>query len=382
VPALFQIFLEYGMPKTILDNFNTVMLSGDKITLPLAKLAQKSMQNANIFTLGGATEAAIWSIHYLLNDLNKDFKHVPYGIPLSNQSIHILDENLQPCPDYAVGKLYIGGVGLAKGYFNDNEKSQRHFIQNPHTNEYLYDTGDLGAFNPSLGGFIEFHGREDHQVKVGGFRIELGEIENSLNAHKHISKSLVRLINDASGQQSRQMLVAYIVSDETINENQLKAYLSDDLPEYMIPRFFIEMDEIPLSANGKVDDKALPKVDIEQKYHANYVSPKNDLEVSIQSIVSTHLGIQKASVEESLFDLGATSLDVVSIHQQLEKQLSLSLSILDLFDKPTIRAFSEHIASKDEKSNILDQARQKARSNTRRERLQRRKNQVGVESEV
>ncbi len=232
VPALLQMFLEYNPSKTILTALKTVMLSGDKIPLNLVKLAYKNMPDSHIFGLGGATEAAIWSIYYPLQNLDKSFKNIPYGMPLSNQSIHILDKNLNPCFDYAVGKLYIGGVGLAKGYFNDISKTKKHFIQNPHTKEFLYDTGDLGAYNPK--GYVEFYGREDHQIKVSGFRVELGEIENSLNTHSDISKSIVMLLDDNNPDKSKQILVAYVKTNNTIDENKIKEYLRDYIPDYMI----------------------------------------------------------------------------------------------------------------------------------------------------
>ncbi len=378
VPALLQIFLEYMPNKTILEAFKVVMLSGDKIPLNLVDLVYKNMCNARLFSLGGATEAAIWSIYYPLKELNRNFKNIPYGIPLSNQSIHILDENYQPCPDYVVGKLYIGGVGLAKGYFNDSEKTHKHFIQNPHTKEFLYDTGDLGAFNPLDDGYVEFHGREDHQIKLSGFRIELGEIENTINQHPNINKSIVVLLNDNTLDRLKQILVAYIVTNNTVDESKIKQFLSEYLLEYMIPRIYVTLDEIPLNSNGKIDYKRLPKVDILQKYYANYVAPKNKVEKAIQSVISEHLGIEKVSVEESLFDLGATSLDVVTIHNQLEKKLKIDLSILDLFDKPTIRTLSDYILHKDNQANdLLGQARQKAKTNNRRQRLKRRQNILG-----
>ncbi|RXJ94835.1 hypothetical protein CRV00_05750 [Malaciobacter molluscorum] len=379
VPALLQMFLEYNPSKTILTALKTVMLSGDKIPLNLVKLAYKNMPDSHIFGLGGATEAAIWSIYYPLQNLDKSFKNIPYGMPLSNQSIHILDKNLNPCFDYAVGKLYIGGVGLAKGYFNDISKTKKHFIQNPHTKEFLYDTGDLGAYNPK--GYVEFYGREDHQIKVSGFRVELGEIENSLNTHSDISKSIVMLLDDNNSDKSKQILVAYVKTNNTIDENKIKEYLRDYIPDYMIPRFFISIDEIPLSINGKIDYKALPKIDILEKYRTNYMEAKNELENNIQTIVSEHLNILKVSVEESFFDLGATSLDVVTIHNKLEKELKITLSILDFFDKPTIRALSEYLEEKEnETNNILNQARMKVKNNNRRQRVIKRQNKVGEEN--
>ncbi|RXJ81158.1 non-ribosomal peptide synthetase [Arcobacter sp. F2176] len=383
VPALLQIFLEYAPNKTILESFKTVMVSGDKIPLNLVNIVYEKMPNTHLFSLGGATEAAIWSIYYPIKKLTNNFKNIPYGIPLSNQSIHILDENYRPCPDYAVGKLYIGGIGLSKGYFNDKIKTHKHFIQNPHTKEFLYDTGDLGSFNPSNGGYVEFKGREDNQIKLSGFRIELGEIENNLNEHPNINKAIVVLVEDKSLKKSKQVLVAYIVTNKIIDENKIKQYLNDHLPEYMIPRFYITLDEIPLSINGKIDYKHLPKIDILEKYHANYVAPKNKLETTIQNIISEHLSIEKVSVEESLFDLGATSLDVVTIHNQLETKLNINLSILDLFDKPTIRTLCLHIEQKDNQvNNILTQARQKAKTTSRRQRLIQRQNKIGEENEL
>ncbi len=378
VPSLLQMFLEYSPNTNILEAFKIVMLSGDKIPLNLVNLAKQNMNNARFFSLGGATEASIWSIYYPIKEDIINFKNIPYGIPLSNQSIHILDENYQPCPDYTVGKLYIGGKGLSKGYFNDKIKTFNHFVQNPYTKEFLYDTGDLGSFNPK-GSYVEFHGREDCQIKLSGYRIELGEIENSLTQHPNITKAIVVLFDDNTFDRPKQVLVAYIViNNNTIEENTIKEYLSTYLPEYMIPKFYMILDEIPLNSNGKIDYKNLPKVDILQKYMLNYVPAKNQMEENIQTIISEHLGIEKVSVDESFFDLGATSLDVVSIHNKLKLKLKIDLSILDLFDKPTIRILSNYIEQKDKQvDNVLVQARQKAKTNNRSHRLKRRENKLG-----
>ncbi|NEQ63877.1 MAG: AMP-binding protein, partial [Moorea sp. SIO4A1] len=162
-----------------------------------------------LVSLGGATEASIWSIYYLIGEVDSNWRSIPYGKPLGNQTMHVLNQWMEPAPVWVPGQIYIGGLGLARGYWKDEEKTAKHFIRHPLTQEQLYKTGDLGRYLPD--GNIEFLGREDFQVKINGYRIELGEIEATLMRNSLVKKAVVNAIGDSI---DRKKIVAYIVPSE------------------------------------------------------------------------------------------------------------------------------------------------------------------------
>ncbi|HEX8650761.1 MAG TPA: amino acid adenylation domain-containing protein [Pyrinomonadaceae bacterium] len=210
VPALMEMLVEYagGRGERLPDTLRLVMLSGDWIGLKLPDQIRALCTAPQIISLGGATEASIWSILYPIEEVDASWKSIPYGRPMKNQRFYVLNELLEPCPTWVTGRLYIGGDGLAKGYWRDQEKTQASFIIHPRTGERIYRTGDLGRYLPD--GNIEFQGREDFQVKVQGYRIELEEIEAALLQHPSVRAAVVTAINDEQGQKR---LVSYVVAE-------------------------------------------------------------------------------------------------------------------------------------------------------------------------
>ena len=217
VPALMQLMVEYlqESPARVPDGLRTVLLSGDWIPLKLPEQVRAVWSVApEIVSLGGATEASIWSIYHRIANIDPSWKSIPYGKPLSNQSFHVLDPHLRPRPVWTTGELFIGGVGLAQGYWKDRQKTEERFVETPLPTGgergleccRLYRTGDLGRYLPD--GSIEFLGREDFQVKVSGYRIELGEIEHQLSQHPAVQQAVVSTVGEARGQKQ---LVAYVV---------------------------------------------------------------------------------------------------------------------------------------------------------------------------
>ena len=233
-------------------------------------------------SLGGATEASIWSNLYVLgedygrgaNGLPEGWSSVPYGRPLSGQSMFVLDEELQHCEDWVTGAIFIGGVGVAKGYFRDADRSSLQFITHPRTGEKLFRTGDLGRVRPALDGmltsdgqrFIEILGREDSQVKVNGFRIELGEIERVLGAHPEVASAALAVHSNSLCayivRKSKSNFDLTVLPEESISDNELFSSLREacrqSLTDYMIPRHFETLPSLPLSSNGKVMRDRLP----------------------------------------------------------------------------------------------------------------------------
>ncbi|NBD13541.1 non-ribosomal peptide synthetase/type I polyketide synthase [Corallococcus silvisoli] len=210
VPALMEMLIEFveGGGHRLPDSLRLVLMSGDWIPVTLPGRIRSQHAAIDVVSLGGATEASIWSILYRIGEVDRAWRSIPYGHPMVNQRFHVLDDALEPCPEWVAGQLYIGGVGVALGYYGDAERTAARFIVHPRTGERLYATGDLGRFLPD--GVIEFLGREDFQVKIQGHRIELGEIEAALDTHPAVRGAVVKALGKPGGPRR---LVAYVVPD-------------------------------------------------------------------------------------------------------------------------------------------------------------------------
>jgi len=250
VPALMDIYIAYLRDISGASNntLKTVMMSGDWIPLSLPEQIRKHCSNASPISLGGATEASIWSIAYPIQEIKSDWRSVPYGMPMNNQTIYVYDQHLLPCPVWVPGELYIGGVGVAKGYRNDEKRTAASFIVHPKTGEKLYRTGDLGRYLPD--GNIEFLGRVDFQVKVNGYRVELGEIEANMIAFKGVQSAVVAL-NGAAGE-SKQLVGYYVrqINGDSKASEKLKFRLS----QLGIRNFGSTANRIQLPENTRLND--------------------------------------------------------------------------------------------------------------------------------
>ncbi|RNG36053.1 non-ribosomal peptide synthetase [Streptomyces botrytidirepellens] len=259
-PALLEMLVEYAeiepeAATAALGDLRLVMLSGDWIPLPLPDRLRRLAPQARIMSLGGATEASIWSITYPVGDIAPQWRSIPYGRALRAQSFHILDERGGPCPVGEPGELFIGGDGLARGYIGDPEQSAARFAPHPVLGTRLYRTGDLGQWRTD--GTIEFLGRADRQVKIRGHRIELGEIEAVLSRHPGIRQCVV---SSVPGPDDRPRLVAYLApkgSQAAPPTEELTQALRERLPDYMVPSRFVVLEALPVTANGKIDHAAL-----------------------------------------------------------------------------------------------------------------------------
>ncbi|NVJ06367.1 amino acid adenylation domain-containing protein, partial [Myxococcus sp. AM001] len=225
VPALMEMLIEFveGAGQRLPDSLRLVLMSGDWIPVTLPERIRSQRAGIDLVSLGGATEASIWSILYRIGEVDRAWRSIPYGHPMVNQRFHVLDDALEPCPEWVAGQLYIGGVGLALGYYGDAERTAARFIVHPRTGERLYATGDLGRFLPE--GNIEFLGREDFQVKIQGHRIELGEIEAALDTHPAVRGAVVKALGKPGGPRR---LVAYVVPDAAIPTNVLENAPSEE----------------------------------------------------------------------------------------------------------------------------------------------------------
>ena len=329
VPALMELLVDYVESNGLKlpASLRLIMLSGDWIPTHLPARIKKFLPNAEIMSLGGATEASIWSIYYPIGEVSSAWKSIPYGYPLANQTYHVLNARGENCPDWVTGELYIGGVGLSAGYWQNQQQTDERFITRG--NERLYRTGDLGRFWPN--GWIEFQGRNDHQVKIQGYRIEIGEIETALRQHPRIVKCAVKPIGQDKGAKR---LAAYIIlnSDQNVpDQEEFRQFLRQQLPDYMIPRSFTVISLLPLSSNGKIDYSQLPDP-ADQHLHSTVDSPVTSaLGKKIIELISDVLKTDEIDLKANLLDLGADSISMIRLANRMQSNLAIRPSIADLY---------------------------------------------------
>lgn len=355
VPALMQLLVDYAeqTPRAIPDSLRLIMLSGDWIPVSLPARIREQNGGAEIISLGGVTEASIWSIFFPVSEVQKDWASIPYGKPLANQRLYVLDANLNPCPLWVAGELYIGGIGLALGYWNDPDKTSQRFIVHPVSGERLYRTGDLGRWMPD--GNIEFLGREDFQVKIHGHRIELGEIEAALLKNPDVTEAAVIAASDERGL-GKHLLACVVCRPEdggTTSEihgsaeadlrSSLTAFLQGYLPEYMIPKHFVFLQRLPLTANGKLDRQVLNAFKITDAAQGEYTAPENELQKAIARLWAELLGIERVGIHESFFDLGGDSLKVIMLKNRLKQELARDIPLMMIYQHVTIDALARYL---------------------------------------
>ncbi len=339
VPALMQLLIEYATSKQVLlSTLRLVMMSGDWLPLTLPSQIKALIGDIQVISLGGATEASIWSILYPIETVDPTWKSIPYGSPMVNQRFYVLNHNLEPCPVFVPGHLYIGGIGLAKGYWKNPEKTNSSFITHPRTGERLYRTGDLGRYLPDNN--IEFLGREDFQVKIQGFRIECGEIETVLLQHPVVKATVVTAVGE---QKAAKRLVAYVVpnAEPSPTPSELQEFLSKKLPQYMVPSAIVILPELPLTANGKVDRRSLPIPDTSNFSASNSILPRDSLELKLAEIWSDLLDVHPIGVKDNFFELGGYSFVAMRLMAQIQQEFGKTLPLATLLESPTI----EHLAN-------------------------------------
>ena len=350
-PPLMSLMVETAQRQNItLPALRLVLLSGDWIPLALPSAIRKIAPNAKIFSLGGATEASIWSIYYPIDEVKPDWISIPYGYPLANQRWHIRDYANRPTPTWTAGEMYIAGDGLALGYWNDPEKTQKSFIIDELTGERLYRTGDRGRYLPD--GCIEFMGRTDSQVKIQGYRIELGEVEATLVQHPAVKEAVVTA-QDAKKKNTKQ-LVAYVLTHGDTTSQELQDFLKGKLPVYMVPTAWFMLDKFPVTHNGKLDRKALPSIDVNLDQTGdtthNFVAPRNETEEKLAKIWSHVLDKEKIGVFDDFFDnLGGQSFDAVQSLALVKERFGKLLSLGDIWQGKCIANIAQRLSDPSDK---------------------------------
>jgi amino acid adenylation domain-containing protein len=339
--AMTELLRMKGLP----DSVGTINLAGEPLGNDLVKQIYEQSKVKRIFNLYGPTETTTYSSAAEI--VLTATQIPPIGKPIANTQIYLLDAQLQPVPIGVSGELYIGGDGLARGYLHQPELTQERFIPNPFSaipGARLYKTGDLGRYLPD--GNILFLGRSDHQVKIRGFRVEIGEIEAILCQHLGIRQAVVIARGDTPGDKQ---LVAYMVpvKQPTPSIKELREFLKDSLPEYMMPSAFVWLEAIPLTPNGKIDRKALPapegsRPELERRFEA----ARTPIEVALVELWSDMLHVEKIGIHDNFFELGGHSLLAARIMFYILEYFDIKLSLRTLFDCPTIFEMAQRIEEK------------------------------------
>lgn len=351
VPALMDLLLESAQRRgATLDSLRLAMLSGDRVPTDLPERIHRAAPNATVISLGGATEAAIWSILYPLERGRRYEASVPYGYPMANQRWHIRDRFGEDVPTWVPGELLIAGDGLARGYHGDAEKTARSFVRDPDGGERLYRTGDIGRYLPD--GCLEIQGRIDHQVKVQGHRIELGEIEATLLRHPDVRQAVV-VVRESGARPVRQ-LVAYVCPTEPRADlaATLERHLQQELPIYMTPQHWVALERMPTTANGKVDRAALAAMVVDSADGASprarpYVAPRTPWERDLAGMWQEVLRIERVGVDDDFFDLGGQSFDAIRIFALIRNRWGRAFTLGDIWQARTVAAFAARLASAD-----------------------------------
>ncbi len=338
VPSMLQVFLADAQVSRC-SGLQRIVCSGEALSVDAQRQVFAKLPNARLYNLYGPTEAAIDVTHWTCREEARS--SVPIGQPIANLSTWVLNAELTLVPPGVIGELYLGGEGLARGYHQRPALTAERFVASPYAKgERLYRTGDLARQRPD--GVIEYVGRIDHQVKIRGLRIELGEIEAQLLAQNEVHEAAVLAVDTATGLQ----LVGYIVpasdSDSTALRDILKARLKTHLPDYMVPAHWLFLDQLPLSPNGKLERKALPKPDVSQ-LQKTYVAPNSLLQQQIAAIWQDVLKVEPIGLEDHFFELGGHSLLVVSVVSRLQLELGMQLTPQLIFQHPTLGAFAAQL---------------------------------------
>jgi len=336
-PYTWRMMLEAGWEKLL----PLKILCGGE-ALPKDLVGKLTARTSQLWNMYGPTETTIWSTVKLI----ESDENITIGKPIANTQVYIVDENMNSLTDGEIGEIIIGGDGVAAGYLNRPELTAERFIDNPFSGkpgDKMYRTGDLGKYQED--GDIICLGRMDHQVKVRGYRIELEEIEHALVQEEDIKQAVVIAREDTPGDPR---LVGYVILEETAKNADFKTQilawqkaLLAVLPEYMVPDDFVLMDAIPITPNGKIDRKALPKPDYNIIARAeDYVAPRTEIEKNVAEIWQELMGIEKISVYDNFFELGGRSLVAVQIMARIEKLTGKRLPLATLFEHSTIEKLS------------------------------------------
>ncbi|MGA1840821.1 MAG: non-ribosomal peptide synthetase, partial [bacterium] len=351
--ALFNLLAKES--SQVLASIDHLLFGGEAADPQQVRKVADEKGTGRLLHVYGPTENTTFTSWYEVSSVPKEAMTVPIGRPIANTQVYVLDSQMEPVPVGVPGELYIGGDGLARGYLNRPELTAERFVDDPFSEDpgsHLYRTGDMVRWLPE--GILEFLGRQDDQVKLRGFRIEMGEIESVLRNHESVEETVVLLREDDPGDKR---LVAYIIprSNVSLSFEDLRDYLRQGLPDYMLPSYFVQLESLPLTPNGKVDRRALPAPGGQRQLNGTYMQPKTKLERSIANIWQEVLKIDRVGIHDNFFDLGGNSLLMILVRSKLTEITKIDIPVIDLFRYPTVGSLVTYLRQeKQELSDIVN----------------------------
>ncbi len=328
---------ELAIPRKLLL-IRYVIFGGEALSPGKLEKWKLRYPNTKLINMFGITETTVHVTYKEIGDYEITNNISNVGKPIPTLSVYIFDKYQKLLPNGIIGEIYVGGAGVTRGYLGKKELTDSKFIINPYNSEErLYRSGDLGRILSS--GDVEYIGRIDHQVQLRGFRVELGEIESQLISHHKINEAVV-IAKEKGGDK---YLIAYYVSAEDINVLEMRNFLSAKLPDYMIPSYYVRLDKLPLTSNGKLDNKALPEPEI--KVGEDYIVPSNEIEEKLIEIWSEvlNIGKEKISTKSIFFAIGGHSLKAIFVIAKIHKEFNVHISMRDFLSNPTIKDIAQHI---------------------------------------
>ncbi|WP_430058812.1 amino acid adenylation domain-containing protein [Paenibacillus alvei] len=342
--GLFSVMAEHQLEG--LAGVKQLLVGGDIVSKPHVKKVLERYPNLRLINGYGPTENTTFTCCHTISLEDMDRSTIPIGRPISNTQVYVLDRAGMLLPLGAVGELYAAGEGVARGYLNLPELTAERFVDNPFTpGGKMYRTGDLARWLPD--GTLEFVGRTDQQVKIRGYRIEIGEIEALLGQIDALREAVVIARTAENGERQ---LCAYVVADRKLAAGELREHLAQRLPNYMIPAYFVQIDRIPLTANGKIDRKALPAPEENLLAAAEYAAPRTRVEAQLVNIWREILGLDRVGVRDNFFEIGGHSLRATTMVSRLHKELQVNVPLRDVFRFSTIELLAEAIADREQQT--------------------------------
>jgi len=351
-----------------LRTLRQLLAGGDVLSARHVRLFLEHAPDASLINGYGPTENTTFTCCHTLRASDPLPQSIPIGKPISNTRVYLLDENMYPVSPGEIGELYAAGDGVARGYLNDPDATADKFLTDPFTDEphqRMYRTGDLARWQTD--GTIEFLGRMDSQVKILGYRIEPAEIEAVLQRHPHVKQACVV----ARTENGCRRLAAYFVpSNSGPTPEELRDFVASQLPQHMVPAFFVALSTLPLSEHGKVDRAALAKLEVAPKQGSTPVGlPGSQLERTLAELWQRVLRVPNVGLDDNFFDLGGDSLRLVAVHSNLQKILQTEIPLTDLFEFATVRKLANHLGHTDSKaaplSGVQDRAHRQREAFTR-----------------
>ncbi|MGL4343724.1 MAG: amino acid adenylation domain-containing protein, partial [Cellulosilyticaceae bacterium] len=354
VPSMMSVFLDYYeiyKEKYDLSSLKRLMSGGEALTVAQTEKFNRLLHQGygvTMHNLYGPTEATI-EVSYYDCPTSEKVPPVLIGKPCHNSRLYVLDHQKQLVPVGVIGELYIAGTGVARGYLKREDLTAEKFMEDPYyEGDRMYRSGDLARWLAN--GQVEYLGRIDNQVKIRGFRIELGEIEDRMAEHLGIYESAVIAMEDEKGAT---YLCGYYTGDVEISREELKEHLLQKLPDYMIPEYFMRVERMPVSANGKLDRKALPRPERTTCVVTEYVAPQDQVQETLVDIWSEVLNVEKVGINDSFFELGGHSLKAIRLIAEIHKTFKVDIKINEIFEQVTVKEQAEYIEKKTKVQGVI-----------------------------